>query len=629
MFGFKRVACAVPECRVADPFFNMEKMAECASHAVKKGSGIILFPELAISSASCQDLFLSSSLLQAGIAAAEELLERFRKDDILLIFGCPFLSSSRKLYNGVIAARKGEVLAALTLPPPGMEEGNKVRGIPFASGRPEKDESLFFAGRNLPLSPAGETILAFPEGRVGICSSRKMGMQIASAYAPEILLHLMSGNFPAGKRKVYAEYFKVESSVNSSLAAGVFAGCQESSADGTAPGFAFIAENGEVLNEHKGHCLSSVTIYGDMDWEAISFRRRKENASPLLSPPFLLTFNESMPLPHLPLERKISATPFIPEGKEEAEEYFREIFAIQTSALAKRLTHTGMKSLVLGLSGGLDSTLALLAAVETFTLLQWDKSNIHIVTMPGFGTSSRTKENAVKMAELSGGTLHTVSIAEACLQHFSDIGHDPSKHDLTYENSQARERTQILMDMANMHQALVLGTGDLSEIALGWCTYNGDHMSMYGINGSIPKTLMRNMVLSFAASHKEWKSVLEDVVATPVSPELLPPDENGEIAQKTENVLGSYELHDFYLYHLVKNGASPEKILFLAKTVFAGKYPEEEIGRTLSLFLRRFFTQQFKRSCMPEGPGASGITLSPRCGDFVMPSDAAMTLFKL
>ena len=621
MFGFERITCAVPAGQIADPFYNAGKMAECAKEAALKGSAICLFPELAVTGASCQDLFLQSVLQKNALGAAQKLVEELKGENILLVFGCPLLSTSCRLYNGVLAAKKGELAAALILPPPGNKEG--------IFSRPSAPEKFHWREKEIPLLPAENTLLAFPEGRLAFCNSMEMGERSLFALAPEILLHLYSGNFPAGKRKSFAGYFRTQSELAPTLHACSFAGSWESTMDGVSPGFAFIAENGVILKENRGFDPGSSSISADIDRELFAFRKQKMNWHTPLAAGNELSFPGKAALPLLPLERKISTSPFIPEDPAEAQEYFKEIFTIQTSALAKRLTHTGMQSIVLGLSGGLDSTLALLAAVETFALLKRDPKNIHIVTMPGFGTSTRTKENAVKMAELAGGTLHTISIAKACLQHFSDIGHDPASHDLTYENSQARERTQILMDMANMVKGLVLGTGDLSEIALGWCTYNGDHMSMYGINGSIPKTLMRNMVLSFAANHKEWKEVLEDVVNTPVSPELLPPDENGEIAQKTENVLGAYELHDFYLYHLVKEGACPEKILFLAEQAFAGKYPQEEIKRTLALFLRRFITQQFKRSCMPEGPAATSVTLSPRAGDLIMPSDGALTLFKL
>ena len=621
MFGFERIACAVPAGQVADPFYNVQKMAECAKEAAGKGSAVCLFPELAVTGASCQDLFRQSVLQKSAAAAAGKLVEELKNENILLVFGCPLLSSFRNLYNGVLVARKGELLAALSLPPPGN------RGECFV--HPAREESFSWGGEEYPLLPAESTLLSLPEGRAAFCNSLNMGQKSASALAPEILFYLCSGDFPAGSKKIFVEYFRSESRLSTLIHAASFAGSWESTADGVSSGFAFIAENGEILKEARGYEPVSRLIAADVDREKTAFLLGKRETVSSSCGGNMLTFGGEAAEPVLPLERKLSPSPFIPEDPAEAEEYFHEIFAIQTSALAKRLAHTGMKSIVLGLSGGLDSTLALLAAVETFALLKWDPANIHIVTMPGFGTSERTKENAVRMAELAGGTLHTISIAKACLQHFADIGHDPAVRDLTYENSQARERTQILMDMANMVKGLVLGTGDLSEIALGWCTYNGDHMSMYGINGSIPKTLMRYMVLSFAANHKEWKEVLEDVVNTPVSPELLPPDENGNIAQKTEQVLGAYELHDFYLYHLVKEGASPEKIFFLAETAFAGRYPREELKRTLSLFLRRFFTQQFKRSCMPEGPGASGVSLSPRAGDLLMPSDAAMCLFKL
>ena len=415
--------------------------------------------------------------------------------------------------------------------------------------------------------------------------------------------------------KLFSAYIYADSSIGESTTDVVFAGQN------------IIAENSAIVAESKG--FKENIIYADIDVQKLVNERKRITTfySDNNTDNAVLDFTFDMKLKNTELTKEISQTPFIPTDKAELETRCEEILQIQSAGLVTRLESTGIKNVVLGLSGGLDSTLALIACVHAFDEIGLDRKNIHTVTMPCFGTTSRTKSNAEKLAEAYGVSFEEINITNAVRQHFADIGHDESKTDVTYENSQARERTQVLMDLSNKYNGLVIGTGDLSELALGWATYNGDHMSMYGVNASIPKTLIRYLTAYEAyKSENSLKEVLLDILDTPVSPELLPPDKDGKIAQKTEDVVGPYELHDFFLYYLVRYGFTPSKIYYIAKYSFAGKYDNEVIKKWLTVFLRRFFTQQFKRSCLPDGPKIGSVSLSPR-GDFRMPSDASFNMW--
>jgi NAD+ synthase (glutamine-hydrolysing) len=441
-----------------------------------------------------------------------------------------------------------------------------------------------------------------------------------------VIVNLSASDALVGKRDYRRDLVKNQSA--RCMAAYVYssAGVHESTTDMVFSGHLMIAENGSLLAESKPFNRESEIVYADVDVQRLNMQRLSEGSFQDYDSRCVYaraaSFESLLPLDKLQY-RYVSPTPFVPGSIESRDKSCTEIFSIQCAGLAKRLEAAHSKHAVIGLSGGLDSTLALLVVTETFKLLKRPASEILALTMPGFGTTKRTKSNAVKLAELLGTELRTVDIQKACLQHFEDIGHDPQKLDVTYENVQARERTQILMDIANNEGGIVIGTGDLSEIALGWSTYNADHMSMYAVNCDIPKTLVRHIVDWYADnSGTELKAVLKDILDTPVSPELLPADANGQIAQKTESILGAYEIHDFYLYHFAKYGATPEKMLFLAKYAFNGKYSDEELEKALTVFVRRFFTQQFKRSCIPDGPKVGTISLSPRA-DWRMPSDAS------
>ena len=441
-----------------------------------------------------------------------------------------------------------------------------------------------------------------------------------------VIVNLSASDALVGKRDYRRDLVRNQSA--RCMAAYVYssAGVHESTTDMVFSGHLMIAENGSLLAESRPFSRESEIIYADVDVERLNMQRLSEGSFQDFDSRDIYaraaTFESLPPIEKLQY-RFVSPTPFVPSSIESRDRSCTEIFNIQCAGLAKRLEAAHSKHAVIGLSGGLDSTLALLVVAETFKLLNRPASEIITLTLPGFGTTKRTKSNAVKLAELLGTELRTVDIQKACLQHFADIGHDPKKLDVTYENVQARERTQILMDIANSEGGIVVGTGDLSEIALGWSTYNADHMSMYAVNCDIPKTLVRHIVDWYADnSPAELKVVLKDILDTPVSPELLPADANGQIAQKTESILGAYEIHDFYLYHFAKYGATPKKMLFLAKYAFAGKYSAEELEKALTLFVRRFFTQQFKRSCIPDGPKVGTISLSPRA-DWRMPSDAS------
>ena len=629
MFGFYRLAAAVPKLKVADAAFNTEELRRCFRQAAENGADAVVFPELCVAGYSCGDLFFQERLLAAAEAAAVDFAARTAGSRTVAVIGLPFRRGD-VLFNAAAVAADGAIRGIVPkCVLPNYREFYEKRH--FHSGRGITDATACIGGREVPFGAD----LIF-DGGAGFRFGVEICEDLWCVLPPSLYLalggaravfNLSAGNELAGKADYRRELVTQQSA--RCLAAYVLAGAgvHESTTDLVFGGHAIIADNGRLAAENRRFDRESSLTYADVDFERLGAARLSEssfNDNPL---PEGMRFRRvrlpeaagSPALRHASIPRH----PFVPENAAGRRERCREIFDIQCAGLAKRLEHTRAKTMVIGISGGLDSTLALLVAAECCRLLGRPASDIIAFTLPGFGTTGRTYNNAVTLCRLLGTTFREVDIKAACLQHFSDIGHDPAICDTAYENVQARERTQILMDVANKTGGLVVGTGDLSEIALGWSTYNGDHMSMYAVNCSIPKTLIRFLIETTAERETpELAAVLRDVIDTPVSPELLPADGDGAINQKTEELIGPYELHDFFLYHFIKYGAEPEKIRCLAETAFAGTYPPDVIGRWFALFVRRFFRQQFKRSCVPDGPKVGTIALSPR-GDWRMPSDAS------
>ena len=666
MFGFYRFAAVSPILKVADTAFNTEEIIKSANIAVSNGAAFVVFPELCITGYTCSDLFHQELLLQNSIRALLKIAKAFADSDAVIAVGLPLRLFGR-LYNCAAFVQRGRVVAITPKNHlPNQREFYEKRH--FSSGRDllrgawgasagngagavmctiegvgEVPVTNFFTVKGRGTSSAVEDCAdaancAGSEVRIGVELCEDLWTpappsgELALAGA-NVIVNLSASDALVGKRD-YRRNLVMNQSARC-MAAYVYAsaGVHESTTDMVFSGHLMITENGSMIAESKPFSRETEIVYADVDVERLNMQRLSEGSfQDFDSHSFYAraaSFEGLRSLEKLQY-RFVSPTPFVPGSLETRDQSCTEIFNIQCAGLAKRLEASHSKRAVIGLSGGLDSTLALLVVAETFKLLKRPVSEILALTMPGFGTTKRTKNNAVELANLLGVELRTVDIQKACLQHFDDIGHDPQKLDVTYENVQARERTQILMDIANSVGGIVIGTGDLSEIALGWSTYNADHMSMYAVNCDIPKTLVRHIVSwyadcanSFAVENAaHLAAVLRDILDTPVSPELLPADNNGQIAQKTESILGAYEIHDFFLYHFAKYGATPQKLLFLAKYAFAGKFTDEEIEKALAVFVRRFFTQQFKRSCIPDGPKVGTISLSPRA-DWRMPSDAS------
>ena len=627
---FIKVASACPKTKVGDTKYNLTNILSCIEEANAKNVKSIVFPELCITSYTCGDLFLHDTLYTNSINAIEQLLIKTEKMDMLIAVGAPLLFNNI-LYNCAYILFKGKILGIVP-----------KSYIPNYSEFYEK--RWFSEGLNL----TNETVdfdfqkeVPFGTDLIFTCKEFKFAFEICEdlwvTIPPSSYLSLLGaniiGNLSASNELVSKmEYRKslISNQSARSMCAYIYssAGVHESSTDILFSGHMLISENGSILKENERFQRENEVIYSIIDVFKLNAERQKNisyrDASKVV--PFkarYIKFNfENTNISNF--DRYIDKHPFVPSNEAERAKRCKEIFNIQASALAKRFEHTGSKKAVVGISGGLDSTLALLVIYKTFKILNYSTKNIVTITMPGFGTTDRTYNNALDLCNELNCDLREINIVKAALQHFEDIGHDKDIHDVTYENVQARERTQILMDIANKERGLLIGTGDLSELALGWCTYNGDHMSMYSINPSIPKTLVRYLVRYIAEneSSEKAKATLLDILDTPVSPELLPKDSNGEIAQKTEDIVGPYELHDFFLYHFIKHGSSKERIFFLAKHAFKDDYSEEEIKKWLDKFMWRFFTQQFKRSALPDGPKVGSISLSPR-GDWRMPSDAS------
>ena len=644
MFGFYRFASVCPTLKVADTAYNTAEIIRCATEAIDEGAAFVVFPELCITGYTCSDLFHQELLLKKSVESLLKIADAFADSDTVIAVGLP-LRMFGCLYNCAAFLQHGNLMAVTPkIHLPNQREFYEKRH--FSSGRDLLRQRTLCPVEGFGHVPVTNffTVTGNPgaEVRVGVelCEDLWTAVppsgELALAGA-NVIVNLSASDALVGKRD-YRRNLVMNQSARC-MAAYVYssAGVHESTTDMVFSGHLMIAENGSMIAESKPFSRESEIIYADVDVERLNMQRLSEGSfQDFDSRNFYArasSFDGLRSIDSLKY-RFVAPMPFVPGNIETRDKSCTEIFNIQCAGLAKRLEASHSKRAVIGLSGGLDSTLALLVVAETFKLLKRPASEILVLTMPGFGTTKRTKNNAVTMAELLGVELRTVDIQKACLQHFADIGHDPKTLNVTYENVQARERTQILMDIANSVGGIVIGTGDLSEIALGWSTYNADHMSMYAVNCDIPKTLVRHVVgwyadhaESFTADKKtakELADVLRDILDTPVSPELLPADANGQIAQKTESILGAYEIHDFYLYHFAKYGAAPQKLLFLAKYAFAGKYTDEELQKALTVFVRRFFTQQFKRSCIPDGPKVGTISLSPRA-DWRMPSDSSFS----
>jgi NAD+ synthase (glutamine-hydrolysing) len=627
--GFVRVAAAIPELRVADCAFNVKQMADLVRRAEEEKVQVVSFPELSITAYTCADLFFQQQLLADAENALKELQLLTFSTTAVVIVGMPMRIQSQ-LFNTAVVLQGGHVLGVVPkMHLPNNNEFYEKRW--FASAVDTTVQTVLFSGEEVPFG----TNLLFSDGKfsfgIELCEDLWVPIPPSSQHAlhgADIIFNLSATNELIGKHLYLRQLIEQQSA--RCIAGYVYssAGAGESTTDVVYAGNGLIAENGKIVAASERFLFEPQLVVSEIDIERLQADRlRNTNYTNDKSPQiYRLVKLEDAHFTRFDLKRIFDKHPFVPPISTRKESC-HEIFSIQVGGLAKRWKHTGAETIVIGISGGLDSTLALLVCVKTADKLGYDRKRIIGITMPGFGTTDRTYNNAVNLMKSLGITLLEISIKEACLQHFSDINHNPDEHDVTYENTQARERTQILMDIANKRNGLVIGTGDLSELALGWATYNGDHMSMYAVNSGVPKTLVRYLV-SFAAHQLDDASemILRDVLDTPVSPELLPADENGDIAQKTEDIVGPYELHDFYLYYFIRFGFSPEKILFLAQNAFSGTYSAEIIEKWLKIFLRRFFAQQFKRSCIPDGPKVGSINLSPR-GDWRMPSDAiAFTL---
>ena len=632
-YGFVKVAAAVPLVQVADCFYNIEKIEGLMRQASEKGVQIIAFPELSVTGYTCLDLFAQQTLLDGAEEALLQLVSNTADLDILTIVGVP-LRTENRLINAAVVFQKGAIRGVVPKTYlPNYKEFQEQRWFTSAT---ELRESTISIGKEE--YPMGSHLL-FRSGRltagIEICEDLWVPVPPSSLLAMEganIIFNLSASNELIGKH-AYLRSLICQQSARC-MAGYVYAssGFGESSTDLVFAGNGIIAENGNLLAESPRFTMEEQLVISEIDIETLQ-NDRQVNTSFMYGTSGLpkekaqvVDFQVRIP-DGFSLTRPVDPHPFTPSG-EALKERCEEIFHIQVAGLAKRLVHAHAQTAVVGISGGLDSTLALLVTVMTFDVLKMPRGQIIGITMPGFGTTDRTYTNACDLIRSLGVTLKEIPIKEACLQHFRDIDHDPSVHDVTYENCQARERTQLLMDVANQKNGLVIGTGDLSELALGWATYNGDHMSMYGVNGSIPKTLVKYLV-EWVANHKvddASRLTLLDIVDTPISPELIPADENGNIKQKTEDLVGPYELHDFFLYHFLRFGSYPSKIYFLAQKAFAGIYDNATVKKWLYTFFRRFFQQQFKRSCLPDGPKVGSVSLSPR-GDWRMPSDAVSRLW--
>ena len=626
--GFVKVAAATPDIRVADVEFNTQNIINAMEEAQKNGAKILVFPELCVTGYTCSDLFDHSVLLKASRKALLEIAENTNDKDMLVFVGAP-LEVNGKLYNVAAAMNQGEIIGFTTKTfLPNYGEFYEMRQ--FTPG-PQTVREITFEGKKIPFGPQ---ILFQAEGMEELVVAAEICEDVWSPIPPSIQAALEGAtvivNCSASDETIGKDTYRraLISGQSARLISGYIyanAGEGESTTDLVFGGHNIIAENGTVLKESSRYV--NEIIYSELDLQRITGERRKNTTFQPLDEETLVRVPFTVEETKTFLTRTFPKKPFVPSDEQTRAQRCEEILTIQAMGLKKRLAHTNARTAVVGISGGLDSTLALLVTARAFDMLGRDKKDIIAVTMPCFGTTDRTYQNACEMSKKVGATLIEVPIADAVNVHFRDIGHDPEDHSVTYENCQARERTQVLMDIANKTWGMVIGTGDLSELALGWATYNGDHMSMYGVNASVPKTLVRHLVKYAADDTKDeaLKNVLYDVLDTPVSPELLPP-KDGDITQKTEDLVGPYELHDFFLYFMLRFGYEPSKIFRIACMTFDGEYDKETIFKWLETFCRRFFSQQFKRSCLPDGPKVGTVALSPR-GDWRMPSDACVAVW--
>ncbi len=632
-YGFIRVGAAVPRLEVANCGFNADEIIRMINEGEAKGIQILAFPELAVTSYTCADLFHQQPLTREAEIQLKRIVASTEKLQIAVILGMP-VSADNQLFNCAVVFQEGKILGVVPKTHiPNYSEFYEDRW--FASATKAVSSIIELCGQRVPF---GADLLFEAEGRTDVCFGVEICEDLWVPIPPSsyqalggatLMFNLSASNELVGKAQYRTDLVKQQSARCLAGYVYVSSGIGESTTDMVFGGHAMIAENGVILAESQRFLPDAQLVVSEIDIEKLANDRRK-NTSFMTAPGERMYRKMPFRLRQIEIERlsrKIHANPFIPVEGRVLDERCSEIFSIQCTGLMKRYTATGLKNAAINISGGLDSTLALLVTARTFDLLGLPRRNIVGITMPGFGTTKETHANAVELMESLGIKIREIDIKPACLQHFADIGHDPSVHDITYENVQARERTQVLMDIANKINGLAIGTGDLSELALGWCTYNGDHMSMYSVNSGVPKTLVKHVV-RWAADNmfEESRDVLHRILNTPITPELLPPDKSGKISQKTEDIVGPYELHDFFLYYALRYGAGPRKILFLAEQAFEGKYERDVIKNWLRVFYSRFFSQQFKRSCLPDGPKVGTISLSPR-SDWRMPSDASAALW--
>ena len=627
-YGFIKVAAATPKIKVADCTFNGAQILHCIREAEERGVKVLAFPELCLSGYTCGDLFLQQTLLEAAERALLALAEQTQALEMLCLIGFPLRQGSA-LYNCAAVLYRGQILGFV--PKENIPNYGEFYELRHFTPAPAENGTVHFCGMEIPF---GKKLLfccrQLPELKVAaeICEDLWVANPPSGAHAAAgatVLANLSASDETIGK----SEYRRmlVQSQSARSVCAYLYAdaGDGESTTDMVFAGHNLIGENGTILAEST--LFQNGVIDTEIDLQRLEAERRRMNTYPAGQADGYRRIEFDMTLTETALSRKVAMRPFVPEDGEDRKKRCESIFAMQVNGLKKRLSHIGAKTAVIGISGGLDSCLALLVTVRTMDALQRSRKEILAVTMPCFGTTTRTRSNAEILCERLGVSFRTVEISKSVQQHLEDIEHPAGALDAAYENAQARERTQVLMDLANQTGGIVIGTGDLSELALGWATYNGDHMSMYGVNGSIPKTLVRYMVETAALDSEdaELYRVLMDILDTPVSPELLPAQDN-EIAQKTEDLVGPYELHDFFLYQMMRCGFAPKKVYHLAKYAFAGVFSPEVIRKWLRTFYWRFFSQQFKRSCLPDGPKVGSVTLSPR-GDWRMPSDACARIW--
>lgn len=636
-YGFMRVGAVTPKLEISNVKFNVEEIKKMMDESFKKGVEVTVFPELSITGYTCADLFLNDHLLNKSVLGLIELKKYTKKVKGVFIVGVP-IRCDNQLFNCAAVLEGGHILGIVPKTYiPNYGEFYEKRW--FSEDNRRLSESINIDGEIVPF----KTNMIFKEKGN---EKRTFGIEICEdlwcTYPPssdltirgaKVIFNLSASNEIIGKSGYRKSLIKSQSEKTISAYVYASSGINESTTDLVFSGASFIYENGHILSENKRFDFDSNLIYNDVDIDRIEAMRIKD-----ISYMGVVKDKEKMYdtiyfegyEPDNDLVRIYTPSPFVPASSSIRNERCEEILNIQANALAKRLVSTGIKKCVIGISGGLDSTLAFLVVVKTFDILGYNHKDIIGITMPGFGTTNRTYTNSCEFVKLYGATLKEVNIKDACIQHFKDIDHDPANLDVTYENVQARERTQILMDYANKVGGLVIGTGDLSELVLGWCTYNGDHMSMYAVNVSIPKTLVKYLVSYYAETEEDEKrrKIINDILDTPVSPELLPPSDKDEIVQQTESIVGPYILHDFFIYHFLRYGCSPEKIKYLALHAFKGSFPNEEIEKWLNFFVKRFFSQQFKRSCIPDGPKVGTISISPR-GDLRMPSDASSKMWTL